>query len=634
MASPKRLRLGLRGKLLLFGLLLVAATVTPGVWSTLTFVRLSRVLAHALEESERVTAATAAVGGALEREDDALLFVFTGDPSARPQLVTRRGAVDDALGRLASSLTGSSESAEAVELRRAIDTYRVAGDGVAANGRTDDRAERYQGEVNPLLRTAVAVVARIRDEHVALTSRAATFARDEAQRSISVAAAVSLSALLLSALFGLHFGRGVVWPLRALTESVEALRRGNFDQRIPVRSRDEIGRLTEGFNRMAADLAEFRRANMSEVLRAKTVLEATLAALPDAVIVVDPNGAIVATNPFAQSVLGEQGRAPAGLGTLPLGQEVIDTTRDVLRGGRPDARVDLQRAISVTVAGKPMKLLPRVVPVDGLDSGRQGAVLILNDVTDLVRLDEMRMELVAVASHQLRTPVTTLRMTLDMLREGGSGQQERERELLRTALGGVDQLTATVDEFLDLTRIEAGQLRLGCERVSIGALLAEALRDARTQCEDAGIALTSTIEPDLPLVWLDPARVGLVLTNVLSNAIKYTRHGGHIEVTAICVADGARPARVRVAATDTGRGVPEDLRERVFEKFFRVEHQSADDEGVRGSGIGLYLAREVVEAHGGSIRCEAGDGGQGTRIVFELPVAGPPEVVVSATGSV
>src|SRR3989442_2505627 len=123
---------------------------------------------------------------------------------------------------------------------------------------------------------------------------------------------------------------------------------------------------------MAADLAEFRRANMSEVLRAEAVLEATLAALPDAVIVVDRSGAIVATNPFAGSVLGEQG-APPGLGTLPLPEEVIDATRAVLNGGRPDARVDLQRAISVTVAGKPMKLLPRVVRVDGWESGGQGA---------------------------------------------------------------------------------------------------------------------------------------------------------------------------------------------------------------------------------------------------------------------
>jgi len=132
----------------------------------------------------------------------------------------------------------------------------------------------------------------------------------------------------------------------------------------------------------------------------------------------------------------------------------------------------------------------------------------------------------------------------------------------------------------------------------------------------------------------DEDRLAQVLTNLLSNAIKYTRHGGHLEVAASRVGDGASPACIRVAVTDTGRGIPEELRERVFEKFFRVEHQSADDEGVRGSGIGLYLAREVVEAHGGSIGCQAGDDGQGTRIVFELPVAGPPEVVVSATGSV
>src|SRR5581483_398172 len=165
----------------------------------------------------------------------------------------------------------------------------------------------------------------------------------------------------------------------------------------------------------------------------------------------------------------------------------------------------------------------------------------------------------------------------------------------------------------------------GCERVSMAAVVAEALRDARTHCEDAGITLRSMVDPDLPLVRLDPARVGVVLTNVLSNAIKYRPDGGYVTVTVTRMGAAGEGSTIRVAVSDTGRGVPEELRDRIFEKFFRVEHQTADDDGVRGSGIGLYLAREVVEAHGGTIRCETGDGGRGTRILFELPIAGPSE---------
>jgi signal transduction histidine kinase len=116
----------------------------------------------------------------------------------------------------------------------------------------------------------------------------------------------------------------------------------------------------------------------------------------------------------------------------------------------------------------------------------------------------------------------------------------------------------------------------------------------------------------------------VVLANVLSNAIKYTPDGGRIGVTATRVEAGEMTTAVRVAVTDTGRGVPAELSERVFEKFFRVEHQTPGNGGVRGSGIGLYLAREVVDAHGGWIRCEPGEDDRGTRIVFELPVTGPP----------
>ncbi len=625
MGSPERLSFGLRGKLLFFGLLLVAATTGPGLWSTLTFARLSRVLAEALQDSERLMAATAAVSGALEREDDALLFAFTNDPNARAQLVSRRAAVDDAVRGLAEAVTVSSRDAEITPLHDAIAAYRSAGDTVLATGRLDDRAERYQADVNPLLRAATVVVAGVRDEHIARTEHAGEFARDEARRSVGIALLVSLAGLAFSGLFGFQLARGVVWPLRTLTASVETLRAGNFEERVPVHTHDEIGQLSEGFNRMAADLAEFRRANVSEVLRAKAVLEATLAALPDAIIVIDPTGTIVATNPFAKSILGDV-RDAGALAAAPLPAELIEAAREALRGGPADARVDLQKAIPVLATGAPMKLLPRIVPIQNFADSRRGAVLVLNDVTELIRLDEMRMELIAVASHELRTPVTTLRMTLDMLQESAIGRGDFERDLLRTALGGVEQLTSTVDEFLDLTRIEAGELRLSCQRVVIGPLLGEALRATHQQCEAAGIDLVSVIDADLPPVRLDAGRVKIVLANVLSNAMKYTPHGGRVHVGATRVDGG-----VRIAVTDSGRGVPRELRGRIFEKFFRVEHETSENGGVKGVGIGLYLAREIVQAHGGSIRCEAGDGDQGARIVFELPVAGPPEMGRSAT---
>jgi NtrC-family two-component system sensor histidine kinase KinB len=240
-------------------------------------------------------------------------------------------------------------------------------------------------------------------------------------------------------------------------------------------------------------------------------------------------------------------------------------------------------------------------------------------VTELVRLDELRMELVAVASHELRTPLTTLRMTLLMLKERAAQLEERDRELVATALLGVEQLAATVGEFLDLTRIESGQLRLHWDSVDVTQLVAQAVQAIEVPCQEASISVRVVSGEGKPAtIRGDAARLGVVIANVLSNAIKYSPRGGAIEVTVEGDAD-----HLQMSVTDEGPGVPVEFRQRVFDKFFRVEHyRSGTEEGTRGSGIGLYIAREVVEAHGGTIECGAAPTHCGARFVVRLPTRG------------
>ena len=249
-----------------------------------------------------------------------------------------------------------------------------------------------------------------------------------------------------------------------------------------------------------AALADLRRADVEDMLRAKETVEATLAALPDAVVVVGPDGLVSSANEVARRLLHLASARPRHLDDLPL----------------PPAA--------------------------------QGA--------------------------------------------------------LRDAL-------------------EAGQLRLTWDRLDVAALVGQAARAVRASCDEAGIELRLVHREDAPAsIWGDAARLQVVLANLLTNALKYTPRGGAVTVL---VASGqnagsAATPSLRIAVTDTGRGVPAEYREQIFEKFFRVEHHhGAGDEGVKGSGIGLYLAREIVEAHGGRIGCDAGERGSGTTIALDLP---------------
>jgi NtrC-family two-component system sensor histidine kinase KinB len=523
-------------------------------------------------------------------------------------------------------LGASGEPDLATPLRVELRAYRQASDEIVSIAAERDALIHYHRTANPVLRRAVALTTGIRDRHFERAQRAVAGARDEAAAARRVVLLITLAALGIAVIVAWHLTRTVVGPVRQLTRGANALRRGDFNERIDVASHDELGELAGTFNQMAADLAEFRRTNIGEVVNAKNTLEATLEALPDAVVLLDNDGQVRSLNRAALSALAFAGiRNVHRLEDLQLdGLDVAAVRHAIATGAGTVSPIDLARTIRVEQDGVVQRLLPRVVPVAGPTPPAGGAVLLLYDVTDLVRLDEMRSELVAVASHELQTPLTTLRMTLLMLRERSDTMPERDRELVATSLIGVEQLTEIVHEFLDLTRIEAGELRLDVEPVDISALLQNALRRIEGQLRLQAISADVQLDSRAPVVLADRVRLRAVVDNVLSNALKYTPTGGRIAVESHRVTPHMvnASANVWVRIADSGPGVPPAFRSRIFDKFFRLEHhQTRSGMEARGAGIGLFMCRQIVELHGGQIACDAGLDGRGTSITITLPQA-------------
>jgi NtrC-family two-component system sensor histidine kinase KinB len=180
-------------------------------------------------------------------------------------------------------------------------------------------------------------------------------------------------------------------------------------------------------------------------------------------------------------------------------------------------------------------------------------------------------------------------------------------------------LASTIDELLDLTRIESGQLRLSRELVDLYPIIDRAILSLRQRFEDAGVAVQVSAGYRPAFVLGDSVRLGMVFTNLLSNALKYSQRGGRVSIGVGSDGNGSGPGSLHIAVSDQGSGIAEVFRERVFEKFFRVEQQLQNGANTWGAGIGLYLCRQILEAHGGTILCHPGENGVGTRFVLELP---------------
>jgi two-component system, NtrC family, sensor histidine kinase KinB len=616
----------LQTRFILAGCLLAMISVSCGLWSAWTLARLIRVIDQTLHDSQATIDLAAALADSLEREDDGLLLALGGDAARADRAIMeerRRG--DDGYEQLRSRLVGDSDDGTRVvgELGMKISEYRAAGSALMHGAQRPDSLRRYHEQVNPLLRQAVGACGTIRERNFALMRHAGVRARDESWAALRIVVTASVAALAMATSVALWLARSVLRPVRTLSSSIEALRLGDFEHRVPLTSEDELGRLADGFNRMAETLSEYRRSSLGELLTAKMTLESTLNALPDAVFVIAPDGSFAALNPPALAILQAKGVADArSVHDLPLTPRHREDVESALAGRAALlSRADFGRVFQARLDGQPRKFLVTAVPIPEFAPRRTGAVIVLDDVTEFARLDELRSELVAVASHELRTPLTTLRMNLMLLGEAADAFTPRQREMLEAALLGCEELGSTTEELLDVARIEAGQLRLALAPVDLNAILDSAVSLLRTRIDDAEVRLEERRESRPAIVRGDPTRLKNVMTNLIANAVKYSPRGGRVVVEIVsqreAKADGA--ATLQFAVTDAGPGVPAAFRERIFEKFFRVEHHlDRSPEGVRGTGIGLYLCREVVKAHGGSIWCEPAEGGTGAVVAFRL----------------
>ena len=599
--------LGLRQKISLgFGALLIIIIVI-GTQSLIHLSKLGVAIDVILRENYRSVIACQEMKEALERIDSGTLFVLLGHGRQGDELIrSNQAAFEKALQVELGNITLPDEGEKAGRLRDLYRRYQALLKDVVDPGRPADlRNQAYFASLLPLF----GQIKDQADDILQLNQRNMTEANDRARRS-AASARERMYVLLfvgtaLAVIFIFFTRRWVLRPIHRLIGSADEIRRGNLDLVVAAGSRDEIGHLSSAFNDMAASLREFRRSDQAKLLRIQKATQQAFDSLPDAIAVIDPEGRVeVATEP-ARTVFGL--KPGVSVGDLPFGW-MADLTREARQEGRP-AFLEGQRSIQQFVKGEERYFRPEAVPI--LDNERlaTGVILVLKDVTQIRQQDEIKRGVVRTVSHQLNTPLTSVRMAIHLLLgEKVGALNEKQAELLMTAREDSDRLHEILDSLLDLSRFESGKAQMEFRALAPRSIVADAVESFRRAAQDRGVALSADIPADFPEVWVDTTRIGHVFSNLLSNALKHTPPGGRIALTA-----EADEAWVRFYVSDSGEGIPAAFLGRVFEPFFRVPGRRNET----GAGLGLAIVKEIVEAHGGTVAVESGEG-KGSSFSFTL----------------
>lgn len=423
------------------------------------------------------------------------------------------------------------------------------------------------------------------------------------QAEISMGAVLSLwIGVVVALLFGLHVGKRITDPVLETKQVAEAIRRGDYSRRVSLLPRNEIGILGDTLNRLCVELIE----RIVTISHDQARLSAMLSGMVEGVLAVDDDGKILFCNDAASQILGVHNPTNHKIEEF---QGIIDVLHLVTQARDKDAAAFGE----VFLPGISRERVLEVQGTPFTDGEMRGVVLVLHDVTRVRRLETIRRDFVANVSHELKTPLTSVRGYVETLLGGALNDEENNVRFLKKIDFNVDRLIRIVVDLLSLARIEAQQDVLPVSPVEWPPIIQESVREREQSIENKGLNVMVDRVDESYTVLADPDGLEHIVSNLLDNAIKYTPEGGTI---ALRLSRSDQVARLEVE--DTGIGIPVEDLDNIFQRFYRVD--KARSRALGGTGLGLSIVKHLVQAMNGEIEVRS-EIDRGTCFTVKLPFA-------------
>jgi len=423
-------------------------------------------------------------------------------------------------------------------------------------------------------------------------------------RLILIVATSMVITTLIAILVAIFVAQATTQPIRQLTQAARRIASGELGQKIPVLTVDESGQLANAFNEMSSSLKDL----VAEISDEKTKLTNILSNMADGVIMTDDEGRVLLANQAAERMFDFDGEKVRG-------EHLIEVVRDYEIDRALKSCLETSMEYTAQLDFGSGKRFIRVIAVPLVTDGLTGALLLFQDLTELKGLQTMRRELVGNISHELRTPLAGIKAIIETLQNGAISDRKAAKDFLTRVDSEIDRMMQMVMELTELSRIESGRGDLKRDTVNLNSLIEEAIASFKPQADRKSIALSAELFTDLPLIRADKDRIYQVITNLVHNAIKFTHSGG-----AVLISTEGSENWVLVKVSDTGVGISKEDLTRIFERFYKADKARSGE----GAGLGLAIAKHVVQAHGGNIWVESEEG-KGSTFFFNLPLQTNPQ---------
>ncbi|MEG6569082.1 ATP-binding protein [Thermoanaerobacterium thermosaccharolyticum] len=435
-----------------------------------------------------------------------------------------------------------------------------------------------------------------------------TNATMDAKNSMYAILIITLIAAIFGFIISMVFTNRFLKPMEYLISSIRKVKEGDLDQIISITTNDELGKLATEFNNMIKRLKQYEESQLGKIMDERNKTLSIVKSISDPLLVLNSDYKIILLNSAAEELFGiEEKNAVNKHFLLSVKDEkLFEEINSIVDSNFVNNKIEQikysDKYYDVTIS-----------PIENYKSEISDILLVFHNITEFKELDQVKDDFISIISHEFKTPLTSIMMGTSIILEEKIGTiNEKQKSTLLAIEEEGEKLTELVNELIELTKIESGKEVYNFKCCSMFGIVENTIKPLYNIASEKGVNLSHSVDEDLPCVYADPEKISWVLNNLITNALKYTDAGDDISISATIDNN-----MMQISVKDTGVGIPKEYKDKIFDKFFHTKN--GDDFEIKGTGLGLAVVKEIVEAHGGKVWCES-DLDVGSNFMFTLPI--------------